>query len=124
MQVVAVLYSGGTRPPRWLITGTWKTEIEHSHTHTHTHTHTADKTGRADEPKKGSSQYINMCVFAFDSPPFILVCVCVCDCVCARVFVTVFVCLCVCLCGCVGVCVCVHASGHSSKVVRNHCQVC
>src|SRR4029434_96904 len=35
-----------TRPPRWLITGTWKTAMEHSDTHphiqniTHTHTHT------------------------------------------------------------------------------------
>ena len=31
-----VLYSTGTRPPpRWLITGTWKTEIEHSHARMH-----------------------------------------------------------------------------------------
>ena len=34
-QEVPVLYSGGTRPPRWLITGTWKTEIQHSHTRMH-----------------------------------------------------------------------------------------
>src|SRR4029434_8523637 len=35
IQEVPVLYSGGTRPPRWLITGTWKTEIHHSHTRMH-----------------------------------------------------------------------------------------
>src|SRR4029434_6133738 len=53
IQEVPVLYSTGTRPPRWLITDTWKTEIEHSHTCTHPiDTHIpADKTGRADEPK-------------------------------------------------------------------------
>src|SRR4029434_8465556 len=53
-----------TRPPRWLITGTWKTEIQHSHTRMHSiytrmhsiYTHSLvegrDKTSRADEPKR------------------------------------------------------------------------